>query len=313
MRMIDFHCDVLSKLLEDREAEFSGPGAASLDVTYERLQEAGTALQVFAVYIPARLSGRIEPILESIDLFYEKVVSCGRMQPVRNRQELDACLNEGRIGAMLSLEGVDGLNGSLPALRLLHRLGVRAAGLTWNHANWAADGIMEPRGGGLTTEGRRLVEEMLKLDMLLDVSHLSERGFWELISLSPKPLIASHSNAREICGHPRNLTDDQIAALIGGGGMIGLTYVPWFITSGEEAAIDDLLRHVDHICALGGAANLMLGSDFDGIDRHAAGLSHPGELYRLREAMMKRYGEELTEAIIGGNALRFLRSRLPSA
>jgi membrane dipeptidase len=258
------------------------------------------------------MNGRLEPILESVDRFHQLVLSCEDMVWVRTSNELDACIKDGKIGALLSLEGVDGLQGQMPILRILHQLGVRAAGLTWNHANWAADGVMETRGGGLTTKGKRFVEECDKLGILLDVSHLSEKAFWEVAELSINPVIASHSNAKAICDHPRNLSNEQIKRLIEKQGLIGITFVPWFVANAEVVQVDDVLRHIEHICELGGESQIMLGSDFDGIDRYVTGLSHPGELSALQEALLKRYSERQTEQFMSGNALRFLSNFLPN-
>ncbi|KRE39915.1 dipeptidase [Paenibacillus sp. Soil522] len=313
MKVVDFHCDVLCKLLIDEDLNFQGNEPGRLDVTYERLKAAGTVLQTFAIYIPQSMNGRLEPVLESVDRFHQMVLSCEDMIWVRTAQDLDDCVRDGKIGALLSLEGVDGLQGQMSLLRIMYRLGIRAAGLTWNHANWAADGAMEPRGGGLTIKGRRFVEECENLDILLDVSHLSERAFWEVAELSQRPVIASHSNARAICDHPRNLTDAQIEKLIAKQGLIGVTFVPWFVSNAEVVVIDDLLRHIEHICKLGGESHIMLGSDFDGIDRYIEGLTHPGELISLQEALLKRYSEWQTEQFMSGNALRFLRKSLPNA
>lgn len=307
----DFHCDVLSKLLVHPHLTFQGSESNLLDVTYERLKESGAVLQTFAVYIPEKLSASIEPILESIDHFYERVLTCPDMMLIRNQADLAKCLSSGKIGALLSLEGVDGLQGSIPILRLLHRLGVRAAGLTWNHANWAADGVMEPRGGGLTAKGKAFVTECDKLGILVDVSHLSEKAFWDVADLASRTIIASHSNAKALLNHPRNLTDDQIKAIIALQGLIGITYVPWFVAEGERVTVDDVLKHIDHACGLGGERHIMLGSDFDGIDKYVNGLTHPGEVYRLREALLKRYSEEQTKRFLSGNALTFLAANLP--
>lgn len=307
----DFHCDVLSKLLVHPKLTFRNSESNLLDVTYERLKESGAVLQTFAVYIPEKLNGSIEPILESIDLFYEQVLACPDMRLIRNSSDLTESLTSGKIGALLSLEGVDGLQGSLSILRLLYRLGVRAAGLTWNHANWAADGVMEPRGGGLTARGKAFVTECDNLGILVDVSHLSERAFWDVADLAQRTIIASHSNTKALLNHPRNLTDDQIKAIIALQGLIGITYVPWFVAEGEQVTIDDILRHVDHVCGLGGEHHLMLGSDFDGIDKYVNGLTHPSEVYRLREALLKRYSEEQTKRFLSGNALTFLAENLP--
>ncbi|CAM4273347.1 membrane dipeptidase [Paenibacillus endophyticus] len=311
MKVVDFHCDVLCKLLLDEHLTFQDSKPGSLDVTYERLKAAGTVLQTFAIYIPESLNGRLEPILESVDRFYQQVLACKDMMLVRSAQDLELCLKTGKIGALLSLEGVDGLQGQISMLRILQQLGIRAAGLTWNHANWAADGAMEPRGGGLTAAGRRFVEECNKLDIMVDVSHLSERAFWDVAELSQKPFLASHSNARAICDHPRNLNDRQIVEIINKDGMLGITFVPWFVSGAETVVIDDLLRHIEHICELGGEKHIMLGSDFDGIDRYIGGLSHPGELSSLTDALLKRYTSLQTEQFMSGNALRFLRSNLP--
>lgn len=314
MICVDFHCDVLYKLLLDDKLKFQGEGASGLDVTYERLRSGAAALQTFAVFIPDERPdfGEMQPILESVDLFYEKVLACPEMRMVKTASDLEACLHEGKTGALLSLEGVDGLRGSLTALRNLYRLGVRAAGLTWNHSNWAADGALEPRGGGLTAQGRAFVQECNRLGILVDVSHLSERAFWDVLDVSTKPVIASHSNARALCDHPRNLTDLQIKAIIEGGGLIGITYVPMFLSSSGQAVIQDVVKHIDHICSLGGERHLMLGSDFDGIDQHVEGLTHPGQVNSLIEQLLKRYTRDRTEAIVFGNAVRFLMGQLPA-
>lgn len=312
MKVVDFHCDVLYKMLLDDTLMFQASKLGSLDVTYERLKASGTVLQTFAIYIPQSMNGRLEPILESLDRFHQFVLSCENMVWVRTVKELDSCIRDGKIGALLSLEGVDGLNGQMSMLRILHQLGVRAAGLTWNHANWAADGAMEPRGGGLTVKGRLFVEQCNNLGIIIDVSHLSDRAFWDIAELSSQPFIASHSNAREVCEHPRNLTDEQIAAIIKAQGLIGVTYVPWFVSHAEVVTIDHLLHHIEHICELGGEHGVMLGSDFDGIDRYIVGLSHPGELYALQEALLKRYTEQQVKQFMSKNAIRFLRTNLPN-
>jgi membrane dipeptidase len=145
----------------------------------------------------------------------------------------------------------------------------------------------------------------------VDVSHLSERAFWDVADLASRTIIASHSNAKALLNHPRNLTDEQIKAILALQGLIGVTYVPWFVAEGEQVTIDHVLRHIEHICELGGEQHLMLGSDFDGIDKYVSGLTHPGEVYRLREALLKRYTEQQTKQFLSGNALSFLAAHLP--
>lgn len=212
--LVDFHCDVLSKLLEDESLSFNNDPAGKLDVTYERLTQAGALIQAFAIYIPERMERGLRPVLRSVDLFYRCILSHPEIKLIRSPQDVQEIGQSGKLGALLTLEGLDGLQEDFSALRILFHLGVRSVGLTWNHANWAADGVMEPRQGGLTAKGRRLIRLCNELGMLLDVSHLTDKGFWELADLSTKPFIASHSNSRSICDHPRNLTDEQIRRLL---------------------------------------------------------------------------------------------------
>ncbi|KAI7248407.1 hypothetical protein KC345_g11863 [Hortaea werneckii] len=214
---------------------------------------------------------------------------------------------------MLSLEGVDGLEGNLFYAQLCFELGVRFLGVTWNYANWAADGVLEPRNGGFTEQGRKLIEWCNGSGMLLDVSHLAPAGFWELVERSKRPFIASHSNSAAICGHPRNLSDEQIKALVTLDGRIGLTFVPWFVRDGGGANSDDVRRHIEHVCALGGSKQIMFGSDFDGIDAWVTGLEHPGKYAEFASLLLKYYPEDEVKGWLFDNALTFLKTHLPSA
>ncbi|WP_438448298.1 dipeptidase [Gorillibacterium sp. sgz5001074] len=309
VKVIDAHCDLLDKMALHPEMDFRQDSVYA-DVSYPRLQRAGMVLQCFAVYLSDRQRITFERLLEGFDLFHQKIAVHNNVQFVRTKQDLESAAAMGRLGAMLTLEGADGLEGSMVYLRTAFYLGVRMMGLTWNQSNWAADGVMEPRKGGLTVKGKQLVRECNKLGLILDVSHLGEKGFWELIELSTKPLAASHSNAQSVCSHPRNLTDDQIKALIVQGGIAGLTFVPWFVKT-SEPGVKDILTHIDHICGLGGVRHVGFGSDFDGIDYHIPGLEHPAHYERLANELHKRYTAEEAEGFLSGNWHRFFMENLP--
>ena len=216
-----------------------------------------------------------------------------------------------RIGALLSLEGVDSLQGNLAYLRILYHLGVRIVGVTWNRANWAADGVLEPRKGGFTAAGMDLIKECNRLGMIMDVSHLSEKAFWELLESSRKPVIASHSNASAISPRLRNLSDDQIRSLIQTGGVMGITFVPPFVSDEQPVPIDRILRHIDHVCALGGRCHIGFGSDFDGIKEWIAGLEHAGRYDRLVNLLLRHYREEDARLFLHGNWFRYFMKQLP--
>lgn len=312
MRIVDLHCDALSKLDRDPGLDWAGASVAGLDVSAERLARGNVGLQAFAIWVPAGTPKTPESALRQAALFHDKVLSAPGMRLVRSGADVEAVLSPEATqrGALLTLEGADALRGERWALRLLHRLGLRLLGLTWNEANWACDGIMEPRGAGLTKEGRSLVSECETLGIMIDVSHLSEKGFWDIAELARRPFVASHSNARSLCPHPRNLTDDQIRALVAANGLIGITFVPFFLQALRPAGIDDVLRHVEHVCALGGANHIAFGSDFDGIDTYTQGLAGPADYPALADALLARHPERLVRGWLSGHARRFLTDNL---
>jgi len=310
LKIFDAHCDVLSKLLVDPELDFAH-GQEGLDVTYDRMLASGIRFQNFAVYLPERWSSEFKYVLESIDLFHERILSLPRMRFIRAKSDLRLAIDEDRIGALLSLEGVDSLHGSLAYLRILYRLGVRIVGITWNRANWAADGVLEPRKGGFTAAGMELIQECNRLGMILDVSHLSEKGFWELIEASRRPVIASHSNASAVSPRLRNLSDAQILSLIQTGGVMGITFVPPFVSEEQPVPIDRILHHIDHVCALGGQCHIGFGSDFDGIKEWIVGLEHAGHYDRLVNVLLQHYREEDAKLFLHGNWFRYFMEQLP--
>lgn len=186
-------------------------------------------------------------------------------------------------------------------------LGVRCITLTWNGRNSIADGISEScTGDGLTNFGIKAVKEMNKLGMLIDVSHISEAGFWNVLSISEHPVMATHSNCFSLCSNPRNLSDDQIIALAKKRGIIGLTLVPDFIST-SNADLNKYLEHFDHIVDLVGPDYICIGSDFDGVDKTIPETSDCSKLPRLTEGLLKRaYKETDIVKILGGSMMRLL-------
>lgn len=309
--IVDGHCDVLMKLLLQPQLDFYKE-EKELDACYPRLKAGGVKVQLMAVWMPERIAHpTVRDVLQVIDIFRQKVMRPGVVEAVRTKSDLKRVLAGEQMGAMLTLEGVDALAGDLASLRICFELGIRCVGVTWNWANWAADGVLEPRKGGFTREGRMLIEECDRIGMILDVSHLSETGFWELAERSRKPFIASHSNVKELCPHPRNLDNRQIETIVRSGGMIGITFVPYFVRSLSPVAPADLLRHIDHIAGLGGVRSIGFGSDFDGIEQWIIGLENAGKYETIVEELYKHYSAEEAELFMHGNWTRFFMERLP--
>ncbi|WP_066173189.1 dipeptidase [Bacillus marinisedimentorum] len=301
MKIFDAHCDVLLKMRFDPAIRFKD--SSSLHTNLVKLKKSNAFIQVFAIYIPEQVpyDQRFLTALEMADLFHSKIL--GRhpeMKAIQSRKDIEG-LKEGEIGAVLALEGCDAIGSDPVKLKTLLRLGVSSVGLTWNYANQVADGILESRGAGLSAFGVDTVNMLNEARVWTDVSHLSVNGFWDVMDAARYP-IASHSNAKSLCGHVRNLEDDQIEALIRKDGMIGITFVPDFLNDdADSATIDDVIRHLDHVCSLGGADNVGFGSDFDGIGRTPLHLDDYGNYSNLIERLINYYSNDQVDKFTHNN------------
>jgi membrane dipeptidase len=304
LRIIDAHCDVLGKLTGNNKLSFY-KNNHELHVQYSYLKKSDISIQTFALFIPPRIPShhRFHEALRMVDTFYQDVVRKDKLIPIQSAQDLEAVLRKGSKvkGGLLALEGADALQGNILYLRILYQLGIRLLGFTWNHRNEAADGVEEPNPGGLSAFGVQILQEANRLGMVLDVSHLSEKGFWDVLEYSSMPVIASHSNCRSVCEHPRNLTDSQLVQLFRQGGMVGLTFVPHFISSKKIVMITDLLRHLEHALSLGGENHIGFGSDFDGIDLTMGDLKNASCYPLLVNTLLKFYKEDQVKKWLKGN------------
>ncbi|MGI6548828.1 MAG: dipeptidase [Syntrophomonadales bacterium] len=262
--IVDCHADTLSRIASLGEHLQDNSGHFDLN----RARKAGIELQVLSLYSSERDSKMaLEDILMQIDYFEQEMMSCKEMAyPVRSVQDLERNTGGGRTGMMLHLEGAEALGTKLSNLRTLYRLGVRSIGLTWNHRNLLADGVMDAAsGGGLSEWGREVVNEMNRLGMVVDLAHISPAGFRDAVEMASKPMIVSHANTYSLCKHPRNLKDEQLRTITSIGGIVGVTFVPAFVDR-MEATIEKLADHVGHMIQIMGEDHVALGSDFDGTE-----------------------------------------------
>ncbi|MDO4178585.1 MAG: dipeptidase [Phascolarctobacterium sp.] len=273
MFICDCHCDTLTELYKKNVGLYENE--QHFDI--KRQMELGGGLQFCAIYVPTqefRYGGGLRYTLKLADKYLQemkKMQAAGLdVFQVRTKTDAREALNH-KAATMLAIEEGGAIDGSLEALRCMYELGVRAMTLTWSNRNDIADGVNEEiSGGGLTVFGRQVVAEMNRLGMLVDVSHIAPRGFWDVIETSTKPIIATHSNAKALCSHPRNLDDEQIKAIVKNNGLVGVTFAGQFLEQDyNDACIDSVYRHIDYMLNLmGDDDHLGFGSDFDGI-------SHP--------------------------------------
>jgi membrane dipeptidase len=213
--------------------------------------------------------------------------------------------------ALLSVEGGDILEGDISVLRLLHRLGVRMFGLCWSLTNEIATGCGDDNDAGLKDFGREVVAECGRLRMMVDLSHASDRTFWDVLDCAKAPVCASHSCARALCpDQRRNLTDEMLEAIGKAGGYVGVNFCQPFLIGGgpkdRHVGVEDVARHLEHMAAVAGVEVLGVGSDYDGISRTPVGLEDCSKLGNLAETLLRRnWKERDVRGVMGENFLRY--------
>lgn len=309
MRIIDLHCDVLYQL-SSREHPTDFRTDDTLQCGFVHLQKAQAKAQVFAIFIDEVIpvKERYMEALRQIELFQTQVLAQPEMVHITEWQQLST-LEDGQIGAILSLEGCDAIGTDLHKLKTLLNAGVKLVGLTWNYENAVAFGAQEDPTKGLTDFGKEVVACLNDHDIIIDVSHLNMQGFWDVLPLA-KHLIASHSNARTVCEHVRNLTDEQATALVKHGGHIHVVYNPPFIVEHglNNVMLDDVVKHFRYLADLVGVEHLGLGSDFDGIEQTVNNLHHIGDTPQLLTALKEAFTVEEIEGIAAGNFERYVQA-----
>lgn len=305
--VVDTHADSLGSVLRG-ERHLSALSETG-QVDFIRLAAIGHTLQFLSLWVepeykPERALART---LQYADAFWSEVaLSAGGVMAVLTAADLAEARQRRVPGVAVSIEGAEALGTDPAMVRIMHRLGVRLMSLTWNQRNPLADGAGEdPGGGGLSRAGRDLVRAMNQVGIVVDISHLAEAGFWDVLEVSEKPIIASHSNCRELALHRRNLSDAQIRALAAQGGIQGITFVRDFLGGTEDLnRVADHILHALHL--LGSDRHTALGSDFDGVETPVTGLEDVTRLPDLAESLSRRgLTDETIGRIFGYNYLEF--------
>ena len=279
MKIVDLHCDTISQLYDIRQSgENINLRQNRLHLDIEKMKKSDYMFQVFASYVDLGSNNKpLESCLSYIDLLYDEVQkNKDDIGIVYTFEDILKNIEKNRISALLSIEEGGVCKGNLSLLRNFYRLGVRMMTLTWNYENELAypNGYLYDEKNnerkGLKEKGFEFINEMEKLGMIIDVSHLSDDGIYDVYNNTTKPFIASHSNARSICSHQRNLTDDMIKKIGDRGGIIGINFYSSFLNNdykySDISKIEDIINHIKYISNTGGIDCVGIGSDFDGID-----------------------------------------------
>lgn len=322
--VVDLHSDTPEYIARHKSTDGSSLKKSSGHVDLPRLRSAGVRVQAMAIFAPRTL---LEYMPENMDteayfrqmygVYKEMLKSVeGDAAPVNTYEDISRNAECGLLSLLLTLEDGEIVQNELERLDRLYAAGVRLITLTWNFENcfgFPNSQDEETMRRGLKPFGKEAVWHMQKRGIVVDVSHLSDGGFWDVARLSKKPFVASHSNCRALCGHPRNLTDDMLRTLGDRGGVAGVTFCAKFLREDSKfSAIDDIVRHMQHIKNVAGIQALALGSDFDGID-DSLEFGGSGGLGKLFQACEKAFTPREMDLITHENAERVLCDCLPHA
>lgn len=310
MGVIDLHCDTASRMYyEDLKLKKS---ICKVDI--EKLMKAQVFAQVFAHFIDIKsVDNPYEEFLRMNKNLIEEIrENNSNIEIVTNLKELECVSKRGKIGAFLAIEEGEVLQGKVERLQEVYNLGVRFITLTWNYPNSLGypNFEYEYKNIGLTKQGEIMVCEMEKLGIIPDCSHLSDKGFYDLIDICKKPFIATHSNARSVKEHPRNLTDDMIVRLSNKGGVMGLNFCSDFLGEKEVSSIEDMIRHLKYIRNVGGIDVIALGTDYDGIGNEVE-VENIGEINVLKNRLSREgFTSKEIDKMFYENVKRVLRECL---
>lgn len=305
--VLDLHCDTAYRLLGDKFDSVGSLRKNELHIDLERACSLGGYAQCFACFtspmenLPANLSviGLFER--EMATIFRETESNSDLIQVAYSAKEIADNLKRGKMSAILTIEGPAGFDYNTELLEDLYHIGFRITTLSWNEQNPLTGSCVT--GGGLTQQGREFVKEAQRLGMVVDVSHISDEAFWNIMDITCKPIIASHSNSRSIWNHPRNLTDEMYLAICKTGGTTGINLYSDFL--GNNPTIDTVCDHILHFLDIAGSdKHISLGSDFDGIDAMPEGITGIQDYPKLADRLLALGLSDTTvENIFWNNAL----------
>lgn len=260
----DTHSDIPTDLYRRHQ---NGDMTALDRLHLPRLLEGGVSVCAMAVNNDSFVGGlqadsALRRVICMLDVVETQLANSSAFKSATTSSEIRSALDEAKIAVPLGLEGGACIGESLETIRILYRLGIRSVTLTWNYRNGIGDGTAEEsRGGGLSRFGELAVKEMQRLGILVDVSHMTSHGVKQVVSISERPIVASHSNARAIHDHPRNLADDVAEAIVSTGGLVGICFYPGFVDD-TTPTLSKVIDHIDYMVGLVGIDHVALGPDF---------------------------------------------------
>lgn len=320
--IVDSHIDTMMNVLHENTwlPDIDIGENTSLHADIPKLEEGGINVGFFAAFTEGYYDNNPRSISRTLALihalYWMEENNQDHFQIAKTTFDIWNTVQAGKIAAVPTIEGAYSLeeHNAIELLHQYHDLGIKAIGFNWNYSNALGEGANQiygdpartPSNGGLTQLGAQVAKEMNKLGMVIDVSHMSENTFWDVLEITDAPIMATHSGVKALKNHQRNLTDEQLIALAENGGVVGIVFYPVFLTDNPSAYVTDIADHIDYAVDLIGIDHVAIGSDFDGSDM-PSDLQSATELYKLTDELQNRgYSDEDIEKILGKNTLRLL-------
>ena len=307
MKLFDLHCDTLYRAYTENSTLFND----EFHISFHKTKNIQPYIQCLAVWIPDEYRGE-----NAVRLFHScvgtlknqiagtNIVWCKNFADMEN-------VKEHQSGVILTVESGAALGGDIKNIKRFAEIGVKMMTLTWNGTNELGDGVgVTENNQGLSRFGRECVRELEQNHIIVDISHASEKMFYDVAAISKKPFVASHSNVKAVCDHPRNLTNEQFEIIKQKGGIVGMNFCRDFLNKNlTNAKMYDIIRIVEHFLSLGGEKTVALGGDFGGADipSDMTGLESMSELYEL---FLKNYSENIVNDIFFNNAYHFFKQNI---
>ncbi|HBY19595.1 MAG: hypothetical protein A2Y24_03855 [Clostridiales bacterium GWE2_32_10] len=310
MKLIDLHCDTAYKMYVSKDEEISLE-KNNLKVSVEKLLKVDSLAQFFAIFY------ELENVSYDYNKLYQKYMEIlqrikleiARSSDISLVSSYDEIIKNNKISGILTIEDGGIISGDMGRLDKLYNEGIRLITLTWNHPNcigYPSTNFIY-QNIGLTEFGREVVRRLNKMGVIIDVSHLSDMGFYDVVEISTKPFVASHSNSRALCSNGRNLKDDMIKIIANKGGVIGINLYPPFLNMNGTVTLEKIVEHIKHIRNIGGIDVLSIGTDFDGFnsDEYNMPINDIGEMNKLSDYLENvGFTYDEIEKIFYKNALR---------
>jgi len=307
--IVDLHCDTIQRILDEKGDLKNKEYAFNIQEAYKTKPY----FQFMACFINSKyLKSNIafDRANKLIDTYEKQVLNNNdKIIKILSKNDIFEVINNKKVGTFLTIENACAIEDKLENVNYFYNKGVRCMSLVWNDDNQLSCGCLTKNDTGLTSFGKKAIKEMERLNILIDVSHISTKGFWDILKITDKSIIATHSCVKKLCNHPRNLSDSQIKEIAKQGGVVGVCFYSDFLNESQKATSKDIAIHIDYIVNLVGIEHVALGSDFDGIEKE----KYPKDVKSVKDIKnifkeLKRMGYKTLDIakIAGENSLRIM-------